>query len=93
MMDIELLQMEPLSGLDSCAFGDSGYKNDATEVLSRTDIKRSMTIAAQLVQRYDPKYWPVPGQAKLANDIGSSDRSVRSYLKDLEASGELSLTY
>ena len=26
---------------------------------SRADIKRGMTIAAQLVQRYGPKYWPV----------------------------------
>lgn len=29
------------------------------EAPSRADIKRGMTIAAQLVQRYGPKYWPV----------------------------------
>ena len=33
--------------------------NAPRETPSRTDIKRGMTIAAQLVQRYGPKYWPV----------------------------------
>jgi len=34
--------------------------SDATiEAPSRAEIKRGMTIAAQLIQRYGPKYWPV----------------------------------
>ena len=32
-----------------------------------------------------------PGQAKLAKDIGSSERSVRSYLKKLEAAGFITI--
>lgn len=32
-----------------------------------------------------------PGQAKLAADIGSSERSVRSYLKELEKCGFISI--
>lgn len=32
-----------------------------------------------------------PGQAKLAKDIGSSERSVRSYLKELEGSGYITI--
>ena len=32
-----------------------------------------------------------PGQAKLAKDIDASERSVRSYLKELEASGYITI--
>lgn len=32
-----------------------------------------------------------PGQAKLAVDIGASERSVRSYLKELETSGYITI--
>lgn len=32
-----------------------------------------------------------PGQAKLASDIGSSERSVRTYLKALETSGYITI--
>jgi len=35
---------------------------------SRADIKHGMTIAAQLVQRYGPKYWPVLDRLKLEYD-------------------------
>ena len=34
------------------------------EAPSRAEIKRRMTIAAQLVQRYGPKYWPVLDRLK-----------------------------
>ncbi len=33
-----------------------------------------------------------PGQAKLANDMGAGERSVRTYLKELEAAGLLEIT-
>lgn len=36
---------------------------------SRADIKHGMTIAAQLVQRYGPKYWPVLERLKQEYDI------------------------
>ena len=32
-----------------------------------------------------------PGQRKLADDLGSSERSVRSWLKELEAAGLVSI--
>lgn len=43
-------------------------KNAPVEALSRADIKRGMTIAAQLVQRYGPKYWPVLERLKQEYD-------------------------
>ena len=39
------------------------------EAPSRADIKRGMTIAAQLVQRYGPKYWPVLERLKQEYDV------------------------
>ena len=35
---------------------------------SRAEIKHGMTIAAQLVQRYGPKYWPVLERLKREYD-------------------------
>ena len=43
-------------------------KNSSIEAPSRADIKRGMTIAAQLVQRYGPKYWPVLERLKQEYD-------------------------
>ncbi|WP_427454510.1 hypothetical protein [Litorimonas sp. WD9-15] len=42
--------------------------DDVAEAASRADIKRGMTIAAQLVQRYGPKYWPVLERLKQEYD-------------------------
>lgn len=42
--------------------------NAPIEAPSRADIKRGMTIAAQLVQRYGPKYWPVLERLKQEYD-------------------------
>ena len=42
--------------------------NASLEAPSRADIKRGMTIAAQLVQRYGPKYWPVLERLKQEYD-------------------------
>ena len=33
-----------------------------------------------------------PGQAKLAEDMGAGERSIRTYLKELEAAGLLEIT-
>ena len=43
-------------------------KTTLLEAPSRADIKRGMTIAAQLVQRYGPKYWPVLERLKQEHD-------------------------
>ena len=42
--------------------------NAPIEEPSRPDIKRGMTIAAQLVQRYGHKYWPVLERLKQEYD-------------------------
>jgi len=42
--------------------------NAPIEMPSRADIKLGMTIAAQLVQRYGPKYWPVLERLKQEYD-------------------------
>jgi len=39
-----------------------------TVASSRAEIKRGMTIAAQLVERYGPKYWPVLERLKQEYD-------------------------
>ena len=43
-------------------------KTAPIEAPSRTDIKSGMTIAAQLVQRYGSKYWPVLERLKQEYD-------------------------
>ena len=50
-------------------------ENSPIEAPSRADIKRGMTIAAQLVQRYGPKYWPVLDRLKQEYDA-LDDREV-----------------
>ena len=42
--------------------------SNLVEAPSRADIKHGMTIAAQLVQRYGPKYWPVLERLKQEYD-------------------------
>lgn len=43
-------------------------ENGSIEAPSRTDIKRGMTIAAQLIKRYGPKYWPIMERLKREYD-------------------------
>jgi len=47
---------------------------------SRADIKRGMTIAAQLVQRYGPKYWPVLDRLKQEYDALDDREALLSLL-------------
>lgn len=57
--------------------------NAAIEAPSRTEIKRGMTIAAQLVQRYGPKYWPVLERLKQEYDaLDNRDALLASLLSD-----------
>ena len=51
-------------------------ENSPIEAPSRADIKRGMTIAAQLVQRYGPKYWPVLERLKQEYDALSDRESL-----------------
>ena len=59
--------------------------NAPIEAPSRADIKRGMTIAAQLVQRYGPKYWPVLERLKQEYDA-KDDREtlLASLLSDAD---------
>lgn len=60
-------------------------KNGAIEEPSRADIKRGMTIAAQLVQRYGPKYWPVLKRLKQEYDaMDDREALLASLLPDAD---------
>ena len=60
-------------------------KNGAIEAPSRADIKRGMTIAAQLVQRYGPKYWPVLERLKQEYDaLDDREALLASLLTDAD---------
>jgi len=54
---------------------------------SRDDIKRGMTVAAQLVQRYGPKYWPVLQRLKQEHDaLDDREALLASLLSNTDAS-------
>ena len=60
-------------------------KHGAIEEPSRADIKHGMTIAAQLVQRYGPKYWPVLERLKQEYDaLDDREALLVSLLSDTE---------
>lgn len=55
------------------------------EAPTRADIKRGMNIAAQLVQRYGPKYWPVLDRLKQEYDaLDSREALLASLLADAD---------
>jgi len=57
--------------------------NALIEAPSRADIKRGMTIAAMLVQRYGPKYWPVLERLKQEYDaLDDREALLASLLSD-----------
>ena len=59
-------------------------KKDLAEAPSRAEIKRGMTIAAQLVQRYGPKYWPVLERLKQEYDtLDDREALLASLLSDV----------
>jgi hypothetical protein len=60
-------------------------KDAPIEAPSRADIKRGMTIAAQLVQRYGPKYWPVLERLKQEYDaLDDREALLASLLSDAD---------
>jgi len=59
--------------------------NAPIEEPSRADIKHGMTIAAQLVHRYGPKYWPVLKRLKQEYDaLDNREALLKSLLKDAD---------
>ena len=60
-------------------------QNSPIEAPSRADIKRGMTIAAQLVKRYGPKYWPVLDRLKQEYDaLDDRETLLASLLSDAD---------
>lgn len=56
-----------------------------TEAPIRADIKHGMTIVAQLVQRYGPKYWPVLERLKQEYDaLDDREALLVSLLSDAD---------
>lgn len=47
---------------------------------SRAEIKHGMTIAAQLVHRYGPKYWPVLERLKQEYDAQDDPEALLALL-------------
>ncbi|RKQ71189.1 hypothetical protein DES40_0502 [Litorimonas taeanensis] len=59
--------------------------NAPIEAPSRAEIKRGMTIAAQLVQRYGLKYWPVLERLKHEyNALDDREALLASLLSDVD---------
>ena len=59
--------------------------NAARAAPSRADIKHGMTIAAQLVQRYGSKYWPVLERLKQEYDaLDDREALLASLLSDAD---------
>jgi len=58
-------------------------ESDPIEAPSRVEIRRGMTIAAQLVQRYGSKYWPVLERLKQEYDaLDEREALLASLLTD-----------
>ena len=68
-------------------------KNSPTEAPSRADIKRGMTIAAQLVQRYGPKYWPVLERLKQEYDALDDRESLLASLLPEDIKGKATANF
>lgn len=73
---------------------DPVTRHGFTQVPNVILINKDLSVGAKLSYAMLLKYaWQddycFPGQAKLAEDIGAGERSVRTYLNELEAAGFL----
>ena len=73
---------------------DPVTRHGFTQVPNFILTNKALTVGAKLTYAMLLKYaWTdnacFPGQQKLAEDIGSGERSVRTYLKELETAGFL----
>src|SRR5215210_7944162 len=76
---------------------DPVTRHGFTQVPNVILTKKELSVGAKLAYAMLLKYaWGdeacFPGQTKLAEDMGSGERSVRTYLKELEAAGILEIT-
>lgn len=77
--------------------GDPVTRQGFTQVPNFILTKKDISVGAKLAYAMLLKYaWGddacFPGQVKLADDMGSTDRSVRTYLKELETASLLEIT-
>lgn len=76
---------------------DPVTRHGFTQVPNFILTKKELSVGAKLAYAMLLKYaWAdnacFPGQLKLGEDMGSGERSVRTYLKELEAAGLLEIT-
>ena len=76
---------------------DPVTRHGFTQVPNFILTKKDLSVGAKLAYAMLLKYtWHndacFPGQVKLAEDMGAGERSVRDYLKELEAAGLLEIT-
>ena len=76
---------------------DPATRYGFTQVPNFVLTNKDLTVGGKLAYAMLLKYaWTAdacfPGQAKLATDIGAGERSVRTYLKELEDAGFLEVT-
>src|SRR5580700_2294804 len=76
---------------------DLATRHGFTQVPNFILTKKDISVGAKLAYAMLLKYaWYdegcFPGQAKLAQDMGAGERSVRTYLKELEAAHLLQIT-
>jgi Helix-turn-helix domain len=75
---------------------DPVTRHGFTQVPNFVLTKKEISVGAKLAYAMLLKYaWNndacFPGQVKLAEDMGAGERSVRTYLKELEAAGLLEI--
>ena len=75
---------------------DPVTRHGFTQVPNFILTKKDLTVGAKLAYAMLLKYaWDndacFPGQVKLAEDMGAGERSVRTYLKELESAGLLEI--
>lgn len=70
-----------------------GFTQVPNFILTKKDLSVGAKLAYAMLLKYawadDACY---PGQAKLADDMGAGERSVRTYLKELESASLLEIT-
>ena len=70
-----------------------GFTQVPNFILTKKDLSVGAKLAYAMLLKYawadDACY---PGQATLAEDMGAGERSVRTYLKELEGAGLLEIT-
>ena len=76
---------------------DLATRHGFTQVPNFILTKKDISVGAKLAYAMLLKYaWNndacFPGQVKLAEDMGATDRSVRTYLKELESADLLEIT-